>query len=307
MPRLGAHMSAAGGLPLAVERAALHRCESLQLFTRGPSQWRARTLHGAEVLAFRQRLAQAGIWPAVSHASYLINLATADPALRARSVEALGDEIDRAEALGLLGVVIHPGAGTGGTEARAVQRAADSVRRMLERRPAGTTLVLLEGTAGQGATIGHRFEHLAGIIGRLGGTPRVGVCLDTCHLFAAGFDLSTERGYRQTVRAFDRIVGLERLHVVHLNDSVRECGSRVDRHAHIGRGRIGLDGFARLLRDRRLAGLPMVLETPKAEIGRPTRAVLDPNDERNLGVLRGLIAGPPVSRAGPRRTPRPRT
>ncbi len=282
MPRLGAHMSAAGGLPLAVERAALHRCESLQLFTRGPSQWRARTLHGAEVLAFRQRLAQADIWPAVSHASYLINLATADPALRARSIEALGDEIDRAEALGLLGVVIHPGAGTGGTEARAVQRAADTVRRVLERRPAGTTLVLLEGTAGQGTTIGHRFEHLAGIIGRLGGTPRVGICLDTCHLFAAGFDLSTERGYRQTVRAFDRIVGIFRLKVIHLNDSKKGLGCRVDRHEHIGEGTIGLEAFRCLVTDSRLRGLPMILETPKGDD-------FIAADRRNLETLRRLV------------------
>ena len=300
-------MSAAGGLPLAVDRAALHGCETLQLFTRATSQWRARSLTEAEVLAFRTRMAETGIGPGVSHASYLINLATANTALRARSLAAFAEEVDRAEWLGLLGVVLHPGAYTDGTEERGLRLIADAVRTVLAPRSAGRTMVLLEGTAGQGTTIGHRFEHLDQIIRRLGGSPRVGVCLDTCHLFAAGFDLSSQRGFRRTFADFDRIVGLERLRVLHLNDSVRECGSRLDRHAHIGKGTIGLDAFGRILRDRRLAGLPMVLETPKADLGRPNRAELDPHDQMNLAVLRGLARPRRISRAVSRRRPRPRT
>jgi deoxyribonuclease IV len=297
MSRLGAHLSIAGGLPRAVDRAIASGCEALQIFTKNASQWRARPLPNAEVAAFRAAVAAAGIGPVVAHDSYLINLAAADPLLRVRSLEALGEELDRAEALGLMGLVMHPGAYTTGTEAAGLELIADGLRRLLAARPGGRTLVLLEHTAGQGSTIGHRFEHLAAILDRLNGSPRLGVCLDTCHLLAAGYDLCDPAGYESTFRQFDRLVGLSRLKVLHLNDSKRPCGSRVDRHEHIGKGCLGLEPFRRLLNDRRFAGLPMLLETPKKD-DRTTRSDVDPLDAMNLRILRGLIT---------RRTPRPRT
>lgn len=300
MRRLGAHMSIAGGLPRAVDRARLHGCTALQIFTRSCGQWRSRVLPDAEVLAFRQRLDEAGIGSAVSHASYLINLAAPPGPLRAQSIEALGDEIDRAERLGLLGVVLHPGAATGQPEADALANIADGLRAVLRARRTGRTMILLEHTAGQGSTLGWRFEHLRTVLEHLDGAPRVGVCLDTCHLHAAGYPLDPQAGYLRTMRSFDRLVGLDRLRVLHLNDSRKPAGSRVDRHAHIGEGTLGLEAFRRILCDRRLRKLPMLLETPKA-IARGTTVVLDDYDVRNLATLRSLCPGAEVvaGAAGP--------
>jgi deoxyribonuclease-4 len=290
MLRIGAHMSVAGGVARAVDRAVVHGCEALQIFTRNANRWSGPPLDAAEVTRFRRRIEATGIHPAVSHASYLINLATTDAALRARSIETLADEIDRAHALGLLGVVIHPGACTAGLEADALRLAGDAVREAFARRPRRRTMVILEHTAGQGRTIGHRFEHLAAILDRLDGSPRVGVCLDTCHLVASGYDIG-ETGYRETFRAFDRIIGLDRLRVFHANDSKRPCGSRIDRHEHIGRGCLGLEPFRRLLHDPRFAGLPLLIETEKTgSCTRPDVIVADPLDMRNLETLRALRA-----------------
>ena len=280
-------MSIAGGLPCAVERAVLHGCEALQIFTRSASQWRARPLPGNEVAGFRAALARSGIFPAVAHASYLINLATRSPSLRAQSIASFGEELDRAEALGLMGVVLHPGACTGGSEPEALHLVGDAIRELLKERRRAKVMVVLENTAGQGTSVGHRFEHLAAIIARAGGSRRIGVCLDTCHLLAAGFDIVSARGYETTFEAFDRVVGLDRLRVFHLNDSKRPPGSRVDRHEHIGRGEIGLAAFRRLLNDERFDHLPMLLETPKTE-GRRGVPEVDPLDKMNLETLRRL-------------------
>ncbi len=294
-------MSIAGGLPRAVERAKLHGCEAVQIFSKSANQWRARPLPDSEIADFRAALAASDIFPAVSHASYLINLATRNPALRAQSIASFGEELDRAEALGLMGVVLHPGACTSGTETEALALVADAIRLVLAERRRAKTMVLLEHTAGQGTSIGHRFEHLAAIIDRAGGSRRIGVCLDTCHLVSAGFDIVSTRGYRQTFDSFDRLIGLERLRVFHLNDSKKPLGSRVDRHEHIGRGEIGLAAFRRLINDPRFEQLPMLLETPKTE-GRSGPPAIDPLDEMNLQTLRGLR-----TRRAARRTPRPRT
>lgn len=289
MPLLGAHMSIAGGLPLAVERAVVHGCEALQIFSKNSNQWRARPLDTQEVRDFRSRVERARI-PVVAHASYLINLASGEPVLRTQSLDAFGIELDRAEALGLLGLVIHPGCYTSGTEEDGLRLVGEAVLAALRKRRRGHAMVLLEHTAGQGTSVGWRFEQLARMIEHADGHPRVGVCLDTCHLFAAGYDLSTERGYRATFRAFGRVVGGERLRVFHVNDSKRPLGSRRDRHDHIGQGLLGLDAFRRLLNDRRFSRLPMLLETPKTE-GRTARAIgVDPLDEMNLRTLRGLLA-----------------
>jgi deoxyribonuclease-4 len=289
MLRIGAHMSVAGGVSKAVERAVVHGCEALQIFTKNANQWLGKPLDRAEIKLFRQRIEQTGITPVVSHASYLINLATTFPALREQSIAAFIDEIDRAEALGLLGVVIHPGTCTAGPDDEALRLIADAIRVAFKARPRLKTLVLLEHTAGQGRTLGHRFEHLAAIITHLRGSRRVGVCLDTCHLIASGYDITTEAGYRDTFEQFDRIVGIDRLKAFHGNDSKRPCGSRVDRHEHIGHGCIGLEPFRRLLHDARFAGLPILIETEKtAGAEKKGTVVADPFDMKNLDVLRQL-------------------
>jgi deoxyribonuclease-4 len=291
VPRLGAHLSIAGGLPRAVDRAVASRCQALQIFTKSAGQWRARPLPPEEIALFRRRVSETGIGPVVAHNSYLINLATAQPALRAQSIAALGEELDRAESLGLDGLVMHPGSYTSGTEADGLRLIADALARLLDERPEARVRILLEHTAGQGTNLGHRFEHLAEIIDRLEATPRVGVCLDTCHLLAAGYDICSPAGYADTFTAFDRIVGLDRLRAFHLNDSKKPCGSRVDRHEHIGKGCLGLEPFRLLLNDPRFSDHPMLLETPKLDTPESKRrSDLDPWDARNLRTLRRLIA-----------------
>jgi deoxyribonuclease IV len=287
-------MSVAGGVSKAVDRAVVHGCEALQIFSKNGNQWRAKPLDAVEVRRFRHGLDAAGIGPAVSHASYLINLATADPALRAMSIEAFIDELDRAHTLGLLGVVIHPGTCTSGTEDDGLRLIADAVRAAFRARPRRRTMVIFEHTAGQGRTLGYRFEHLAALIGHLGGSPRVGVCLDTCHLVASGYDIVSPEGFAATFSAFASLVGFDRLRVMHANDSKRPCGSRVDRHAHIGDGCLGVEPFRRILHDPRFAGLPLLIETEKsADCNKPNRVVADPLDVRNLETLRRLRSEPP--------------
>lgn len=292
--RLGAHVSAAGGLPKAVERAVAHGCLAFQVFTKNANQWRGRPLPDDEIRAFRRAVDASGLAPVVSHASYLINLAAGAPGLRRQSMAAMADELARADALGLLGVVLHPGCYTDGTAAVGVRRVAKALSRLLAARPRRRTMVLLEHTAGQGTSLGASFEEIAAMIEGAGGDPRLGVCLDTCHLFAAGYDIGSATGYDRTMAAFDRVIGLDRLRVVHVNDSKRPLGSRVDRHAHIGEGLIGLEAFRRLVNDRRLRGLPLLLETPKSDIRSSDTSIVDPYDRRNLDLLRSFVgpAGP---------------
>ena len=290
MPRLGAHLSISGGLPRAVDRAVASRCEALQIFTKSAGQWRARVIPDDEMVLFRRRVADTGIHPVIAHNSYLINIAAAAPALREQSLAALLEEYDRADALGLQGLVMHPGSFTTSTESDGLRLIASGLRALLRTRRRAAPLILLEHTAGQGTNLGHRFEHLAKIIEGLDGSPRVGVCLDTCHLLAAGYDICSEEGYVQTFREFDRLVGLDRLKAFHLNDSKKPCGSRVDRHEHIGKGCLGLEPFRRIVTDPRFAGLPMLLETPKLDTPESRRrSDVDPWDARNLRTLRRLM------------------
>ena len=294
-------MSVAGGLPRAVDRAVAHRCGALQIFAKNASQWRGRPLPPEEIREFRARIEASGIRPVVSHASYLINLASATPTLRAQSLDAMGDELDRAEALGLLGVVLHPGCYTAGNEADGLELIADGLLELLRARRRGQTMILLEHTAGQGTALGATFEQLASIIAKMNDHRRVGVCLDTCHLLASGYDLCSPEGYASTFKQFGRLVGFDRLKAFHLNDSKRPLGSRVDRHAHIGEGCLGLEPFRRIVNDRRFRGLPMLLETPKTEGRSPTMIEVDALDEKNLNTLRGLIADQPQRTQGTRR------
>jgi deoxyribonuclease-4 len=277
-------------------------CEALQIFTKSAGQWRARPLPGREIDEFRRLVKASGVRPVFAHNSYLINIAAADPQLRRQSLEALWEEILRAESLGLDGLVMHPGSYTSGTEGDGLRLIAEGLGELLGRRRLKTR-ILLEHTAGQGTNLGHRFEHLASILDGVRWTKKVGVCIDTCHLAAAGYDITHERGYRETFRQLDRIVGLDRVKAFHLNDSKKPCGSRVDRHEHIGKGCLGLDTFRRLLNDSRFEDSPMLLETPKDDARERRRSVtgrleIDPYDAMNLATLRSLI--------GPRKAARVR-
>lgn len=287
--RIGAHMSVAGGVSKAVERAVLHGCEALQIFAKNASQWRGKPLDPAEVKLFRRRIDETGIAPVVSHASYLINLATTFPVLREQSIAAFIDELDRAAALGLLGVVIHPGTCTAGSDEDALRLIAQAIRQAFAASPRRRTMVLLEHTAGQGRTLGYRFEHLAAILEHMNGSSRVGICLDTCHLAASGYDIVSDAGYNTTFADFDRLVGIDRLKAFHGNDSKKPCGSRVDRHEHIGEGCLGEEPFRRLLHDARFADLPILIETEKSKGAEKAGTIVaDPLDTRNLETLRRL-------------------
>ena len=287
---LGAHQSVAGGFDKAVARAVETGCRCLQIFTRNVNRWDAPPIPAADAAAFRAAVAAAGLGCVVAHDSYLINPAAADDHLRSRSIDGLVTELERAECLGIRWVVAHPGAA--GSQARevAVERAADGIAAALSRTPGLAAGILVETTAGQGSCLGHTFDEIGAILRRIdaaGFSRRVGVCLDTCHVFAAGYPLSPAAEYRATLAAFDEKVGLGRLEVIHANDSKKPRGSRVDRHAAIGAGEIGLEAFDLLLTDPRLAKVPVILETPKEGAdGKPDSA----EDRRNLAALERCCA-----------------
>ena len=264
MPLLGAHMSIEGGLPRAFERIALVKGRALQIFSKNQRQWRVPELTAAEIAEFRRAWQQWGEWPVAVHDSYLINLANPDPRKGARAVAAFAEEIRRADRLAIPFLIMHPGSHVGaGRENGLEQLAVNLDRAFTAAADAGSVAVLLETTAGQGTGLGSRFEELAWVIDNSAFSKRLGVCFDTCHAFAAGYDIRTRAGHEKTFAEFDRIIGLERLKFFHLNDSKKGPGSRVDRHEHIGRGEIGLECFRLLMNDPRFANHPMVLETPK--------------------------------------------
>ena len=262
MPLLGAHVSTSGGVDKAPANGKGLGCDAIQVFTRNQMQWRARPLSELEIAGFREGLKECGIQTTVSHDSYLINLGSHEPVTLQKSLEAFADEIERCEQLGISFLVFHPGSHVGSGEAAGLQRIADSLNAVLGQKPKYRTQVLLENTAGQGSNLGYRFEQLADILAKTENPNRLGVCLDTCHLFASGYDLRTRSTYEATFEEFDAIVGLGRVKVFHLNDSKKSLGSRVDRHENIGKGELGLGPFRFLLNDPRFAGLPMLLETP---------------------------------------------
>ncbi|MFZ5762409.1 MAG: deoxyribonuclease IV [Thermodesulfobacteriota bacterium] len=266
MPLLGAHMSVAGGLHLAFAHLRTVEGEALQIFTRNQRQWRAAPVGAAEAKAFRAAWQAAGRPPVAAHDSYLINLASPKPEVAAKSLQALTDELERCAALGIPFLIMHPGAHLGaGTEQGLALVAANLDAALATAKDADAVMVLLENTAGQGTTLGARFDELAGIIAASRHPARLGVCFDTCHAFAAGYDLRTPAAYRATFAEFDQAIGLERLRFFHLNDAIKGLGSRIDRHTHIGQGQIGSAGFRLLLTDHRFARHPMVLETPKGD------------------------------------------
>jgi deoxyribonuclease-4 len=281
-PLLGAHMSIAGGVHMAIERACSIRCTAMQMFVKNNMQWFARPLSREEIRTFCNHVQRGELLSIFAHANYLINLAATNPQFHANSLRALAEELTRANQLELPFLVLHPGAHLEAGEEAGLEKIVASINAVFRALPKVKTKIALETTAGQGSCLGHTFEQIAFIIDNVRQSERVRVCLDTAHVFAAGYDIGSESAVRKTLRQFDRTIGLERLAAIHLNDSKTARGSRVDRHEHIGKGKIGLDAFRVLLRDHRLRNIPKVLETPK---GKDLR-----EDVENLKILRGLIA-----------------
>jgi len=276
-------MSVAGGVSKAFERAASIDINTMQVFTKNQNRWQQKPTPQKEIDRWFELQARTGIGPVVSHAAYLINLGSPDDALWEKSADALVDELTRAEELGILGVVLHPGAHMSASEAAGIARIAAGLDRAHAATRGYKTLTLIENTAGQGSVLGYRFEQLRAMLDGVAEPARIGFCLDTCHAFAAGYDIRTPETYAETMAAFDQLLGLERLKCFHFNDSKKGLGSRVDRHDHIGSGLLGLAAFGFILNDARFAGVPKLLETPKSEDMH--------EDVENLTVLRGLIEG----------------
>jgi deoxyribonuclease-4 len=276
---VGAHQSIAGGTPEAVRRAVETGCRVLQVFVKNSNRWEGKAISEEEASEFRAMVRAAGLLAVVAHSSYLINAAAENPALRGKSALALADELDRCDRLGIPSLILHPGSRGESGLAEGIARAAATLDEAFERAPTKAS-ILLETAAGQGASVGRSFEELRDIIGASRHPARLGVCLDTCHVFAAGYDLRTPEAFGETIESFERALGLASLRAIHVNDSKKDLGGRVDRHDHIGNGRIGKEGFRNLMRDPRLSAIPKFLETPKDE-------ALD-FDRKNLATLRKL-------------------
>ena len=277
---LGAHMSILGGVSMAIERARSIQCTAMQIFVKNNMQWFARPLRRDEISAFLDHVQRGELLSIFAHANYLINLAATNPQFRANSIRALSEELTRADQLQLPFLVVHPGAHLGAGEEAGLERIVESVDHVLAGLPKIKTRIALETTAGQGSCLGSKFEHLAYIISRVREPERLCICLDTAHIFAAGYDIGSESAVRKIFAQFHRTIGLDRLVAIHLNDSKTARGSRVDRHEHIGKGKIGLAAFRFIMRDRRFRKIPKVLETPK---GKDLR-----EDVENLKTLRIL-------------------
>jgi deoxyribonuclease IV len=275
-------MSIRGGVSMAIERARSIRCTAMQMFVKNNMQWFARPLTREEIRAFLNHVQRGELLSVFGHANYLINLAATNPLFHTNSIRALAEELIRADQLELPFLVLHPGAHLGAGEEAGLEKIVASVDEVFRKIPKVKTKIALEITAGQGSCIGHRFQHLAHIIANVREPDQLLVCLDTAHLFAGGYDIGSEPGVRKTFCEFDRVIGRDRLVAIHVNDSKTGRGSRVDRHEHIGKGRIGLDAFRFIMRSPRFSKIPKVLETPKG------KDLVE--DVMNLQTLRRLAA-----------------
>ncbi len=278
---LGAHMSIAGGVHTAVERGSRIGCTTMQMFVKNNNQWQGKPLTESDISTYKETLAKSSIGPVVVHDTYLINLCAKDRRILQKSRAALKDELDRCEMLDVPYLNFHPGAHGGQGEDDGIKLIAESLNIIHNETKGYRVKSVLETTAGQGTAVGYTFEHLRRIIDAVEEKDRMAVCVDTCHVFAAGYDISTEGGYHHTFEEFDAIIGLARLVAFHVNDSKKEFGSHVDRHEHIGKGRIGLNGFRFLMNDDRFKTVPKILETDKGP------EMLE--DIENMRVLRSLM------------------
>ncbi|HEY0981329.1 deoxyribonuclease IV [Schlesneria sp.] len=284
MPLFGSHLSIAGGYFKAVDAAAALGLHTVQLFTKNNNQWAGKPLTDEDVRLFRDALARTGIQRPCAHDSYLINLASPDDVLWQKSLDALVHELERAEALGLEGVVMHPGSYVKSSEEEGLQKIVAGLDEAHRRTKGFRCQYWLETTAGQGTNLGNRFEHLAFILKQVQEPERLGICVDTCHIFAAGYPLQSPDEYAATMDEFDRTIGIDRIRAWHINDSKKPLGSRVDRHEHIGEGCLGLEPFRHLVNDPRFAQTPMYLETEKGERDGVNL------DAMNLATLNSLIS-----------------
>ena len=278
---LGAHMSISGGLHLAIDRAVAVGCNVVQIFTRNSNQWKGKPVSEADAALFRSKFAASGLHEVISHDIYLINLAAPPGETRDKSVAAFRDELETCARLGINKVVMHPGSHLTESPQVGLERVIQAFDQLFSEVPQFEGKVLIETTAGQGSNLGRTFEELAEIINGSRFPEKFGVCFDTCHTFAAGYDTATEEGYRDTMEQFDRLIGVARLECFHFNDSKKGLGSRVDRHEHIGQGTLGLNPFRYILNDPRFINVPKILETPKGDNNEM--------DEANLAILRGLV------------------
>jgi len=278
----GAHESIAGGVFNAIYFAQKATCDTVQMFNKSNNQWRAKKLETAEIDKFFVAQEETGIGVACSHSGYLINLASPDKALNKKSYDSFKEEMERCNLLKITNLVIHPGSHVGSGEEEGLNRIAANLNKVLGELDGNIVTICLETTAGQGSNLGYTFEQIAYLIDKVEDKAHVGVCMDSCHVFAAGYPLADPTGYKKTIKAFDDIIGLDKLKVIHLNDSKKGLGSKVDRHEHIGKGEIGIEGFRNIVNDKRLAKIPMVIETPKEEDELAT-------DAKNLKILRGLV------------------
>ena len=278
---LGAHMSIAGGVHTALERGERIGCTAMQMFVKNNNQWRGKRLTKDDISTYKELLLKSSIASVVVHDTYLINLCAKNKTILRKSRSALKDELNRCETLEVRYLNFHPGAHVGQGEHDGIEIIAESLNLIHRETPDHKVMSVIETTAGQGTSLGYRFEQIRAIIDKVEEKNRIGVCVDTCHVFAAGYDISTERGYEETFREFDRVIGLNRLVAFHVNDSKREFGSRVDRHEHIGKGQIGLNGFRFLMNDDRFVSVPKILETDKGP------EMLE--DIENMRVLRSLV------------------
>lgn len=276
--RFGFHISISGGLSKVAQRAVDRDCQTIQIFSRNPRGWKYGPLSPDGVRLFQIALRRLDISPVVVHMPYLPNPASPDADLYRRSIDSLAEELRRAQQLGAAFVVVHVGKHMGSPIGQALKRVAVAIDQALERLET-EVLLLLEGTAGQGTEIGHSFSQIRDVLAQLENPTRVGVCLDTAHTFEAGYDIATDEGLEKTLQEFDELLGWDRLHLLHLNDSKTPLGSHVDRHWHIGEGEIGREGFRRIINHPRLRGLPGIMETPAGEA----------EDAKNMQVVRSLI------------------
>lgn len=277
----GAHESIAGGVFRAIERGKQATCDTIQMFNKSNNQWRAAKLKPEEVDTFFKLIEATGVTVATSHTSYLINIGSPDRALSEKSYRSLKEEMERCELLKIGNLVMHPGSHVGSGEETGMNRISENINRLFDELHNNHVTLLLETTAGQGSNLGYTFEQLAYMIDRVENKDRIGVCLDTCHIFAAGYPLVNPKDYQKTMKQLDEVIGLDRLRIIHMNDSMKECGSRRDRHEHIGKGFIGLEGFRHIVNDKHLKNIPMILETPKGEDLA--------EDIENLRVLRSIV------------------
>lgn len=275
---LGAHMSIAGGIHLAIERGESIGCTAIQIFTKSNRQWHAKPITDEEAIAFKNAWKSSSIQSVIAHASYLINIGSSNHEIEKKSVNALELEIKRCAALDIPYLVLHPGSRTDTNEESCLAKISDNLNKLLTKTSDCT--ILLEIMAGQGTSVGYSFEHLAQIIKNIDHKNRVGVCLDTCHAFAAGYDFGTKKTYNLMWEQFDKIIGINKLKAIHINDSQKDIGSRVDRHTDIGKGKIGFKAFELLFNDPRFFDIPKVLETPKDDLS---------DDKRNMEKLIDLL------------------